>query len=149
MEVIKISSGREIKVPTSGLGRMAGAERPAPSLKRLKNNFLVSPIWRSYRLGKGVSMKKAIFLGVSKLHSNKKNADYRKVDFFTPQFKDERGFTCGVQSVFTALDSTLGNDIEVGAIVIPEFEYNPYLQRADLIGIEKVQNSPYDKKDFE
>lgn len=95
-------------------------------------------------------MKKAIFLGVSKLHSNKKNQDYRKVDFFTPQFKDERGFTCGgVQSVFTAFDSTLGDDIEVGAIVIPEFEYNPYLQRADLIGIEKIQSSPYDKKDFE
>lgn len=95
-------------------------------------------------------MKKAIFLGVSKLHSNKKNQDYRKVDFFTPPFKDARGFTCGgVQSVFTTLDSTLGDDIEVGAIVIPEFEYNLYLQRADLIGIEKVQNSPYDKKDFE
>lgn len=95
-------------------------------------------------------MRKAIFLGVSKFHSNKKNCDYRKVDIFTPPFKDESGFSRGgVESVFTALDSTVGDGIAFGSVVVPEFHYDHYTGRDDLVSLEVVLPSPYSLKDFE
>lgn len=94
-------------------------------------------------------MKKAVFLGVAKIHSNKSNKDYRKVEFYTPPFKDAQGFTRGgVESVFTDLDSTLGNDIAMGAIVVPSFEYNHYSGREELTAIKVVSDSPYSESDF-
>ncbi len=95
-------------------------------------------------------MKKAIFLGVSKIHSNKKDRDYRKVEFFTPPFLDKNGFARGgVSSYFTELDSTLGSNIPVGAVVVPEFEYDPYSKREELTALNVVKESPYTKADFE
>lgn len=95
-------------------------------------------------------MRKAIFLGVTKIHSNKKNQDYRKVEFFTPPFKDERGYMRGgVESVFTDLDSTLGNGIEYGSIVEPEFHYDHYVGRDQLVDIKVIAPSPYSASDFD
>lgn len=95
-------------------------------------------------------MKKAIFLGVQKIHSNKKNQDYRKVDLYTPPFKGQNGYTYGgVQSIFTPLDSTLGTGIAVGSIVVPQFTYDHYMQREELVSLEKVKDSPYSMSDFE
>lgn len=95
-------------------------------------------------------MKKAIFLGVAKIHSQKKNQDYRKVDLYTPPFKDAKGFERGgVMTCFTALDSKLGEGIELGAIVKPEFEFDPYSNQSNLTAIEVVQESPYDRFDFD
>lgn len=94
--------------------------------------------------------KKAIFLGVTNMHSNKKNEDYRTVSFCVPPYKDARGFTVGgVQTVFTALDSELGRNIKVGSIVVPKYEYDPCRQRAELVDIEVVKETPYKKEDFE
>lgn len=94
-------------------------------------------------------MKKAIFLGVAKIHSNKQNKDYRKVEFYTPPFQDAKGFTRGgVSSEFTALDSSLGNDIPVGAIVRPVYAYDPYSKRDELTDLEIVAPTPYKSEDF-
>lgn len=95
-------------------------------------------------------MKKAIFLGVAKIHSSKKNQDYRKVDLYTPPFKDAKGFERGgVMTCFTAVDSTLGEGIELGAIVRPSFEFDPYSNQSNLTSIEVVEGSPYSSVDFE
>ena len=94
--------------------------------------------------------KKAIFLGVTNIHSNKKNADYRKVDFLIPPYKNAQGFTRGgVVSTFTALDSRMGNDIKIGSIVVPQYDYDPSSDRAELIGIKVTKESPYTAADFE
>lgn len=94
--------------------------------------------------------KKAIFLGVTKLHSNKKNQDYRKVDFYVPPYKSAQGYDRGgVVSTFTALDSTLGNDIKVGSIVLPKYDYDACADRAELVGITVVKPTPYTMADFE
>ncbi len=94
--------------------------------------------------------KKAIFLGVTNIHSNKKNADYRKVDFYVPPYKSSQGFMRGgVMSTFTALDSNLGNDIKVGSIVVPKYDYDPCSDRAELVGITQVMETPYNTSDFE
>lgn len=95
-------------------------------------------------------MRKAIFLGVSKFHSNKKNKDYRKVDFYTPPFTDSNGFERGgVMTCFTAPESTLGNGIPMGAIVRPDFEFDPYTNMSSLTGLTVVADSPYEKSDLE
>ena len=95
-------------------------------------------------------MKKAIFLGVTKLHSNKKNQDYRKVDFFVPPFKDAAGFQRGgVMSYFTELDSTVGSDLRVGTIVEPQIEYDAMARREALTGFKVVKATPYSLADFE
>lgn len=89
-------------------------------------------------------MQKAVFLGVQKLHSNKKNQDYRKVDFYIPPFKDARGFERGgVMSYFTELDSTVGSDLRCGTIVIPEITYDALSRREELVGFKVVKNTPY------
>lgn len=94
-------------------------------------------------------MKKAIFLGVRTIHSNKKDQDYRVVDFYTPPFKDASGYMRGgVETIFTPVDSTLGVGINMGAIVVPEFEYNHYSQREELLGMKVVCDSPYSDADF-
>lgn len=94
-------------------------------------------------------MRKAIFLGVAKIHSNKQNKDYRKVEFYTPPFQDANGFTRGgVESIFTELDSTVGNGIKMGAIVVPEFNFNHYSGREELVSVKVVKNSPYSDIDF-
>ena len=94
-------------------------------------------------------MKKAIFLGVMKIHSNKKNQDYRKVEFYTPLFKDANGFIRGgFSSEFTALDSTIGSGIPTGAIVVPTYDYDPYSKRDELIELKVVTPTPYDPEDF-
>lgn len=94
-------------------------------------------------------MRKAIFLGVAKFHSNKKNKDFRKVDFFTPPFKDAQGFERGgVMSCFTPVDSTLGDGIKLGTIVRPDFEFDPYSNMSNLKAIEVVDESPYSDVDF-
>lgn len=102
-------------------------------------------------MGKGETMeKKAIFLGVTKLHSNKKNQDYRKVDFYVPPYKSVEGYDRGgVVSTFTALDSTLGTGIKVGSIVVPQYDYDACAQRAELVGITVIQDTPYTAADFE
>ena len=95
-------------------------------------------------------MRKAVFLGVAVIHSNKQDKDYRKVDLYTPPFKDANGYTRGgVESIFTPLDSTLGNNIELGAIVLPEYEHNHYSGREELTSLEVVQKSPYVPEDFD
>ena len=94
--------------------------------------------------------KKAIFLGVRMIHSNKKNQDYRTVELYTPPFKDERGFEYGgVQTYFTPLDSHLGNGIDMGAIVEPDFQVNVYSNRSELKGLTIVSGSPYSAEDFD
>ena len=94
-------------------------------------------------------MKKAIFLGVTKIHSNKKNQDYRKVEFYTPPFRDANGFTRGgLSSEFTPLDSTVGSGIAMGAVVVPSYNYDPYSKRDELVGLEVVSPTPYNPKDF-
>lgn len=96
-----------------------------------------------------MAMRKAIFLGVAKIHSNKKEKDYRKVEFYTPPFTDAKGFLRGgVSSEFTALDSTLGTDIPVGAIVRPVYSYDPYSKRDELTDLEIVAPTPYKPEDF-
>lgn len=96
-----------------------------------------------------MAMKKAIFLGVAKIHSKKQNKDYRKVEFYTPPFQDSQGFMRGgVSSEFTALDSTVGTDIPVGTIVRPVYSYDPYSKRDELTGLEVVAPSPYVLEDF-
>ena len=95
-------------------------------------------------------MKKAIFLGVAKIHSQKKNQDYRKVDLYTPPFKDAKGFERGgVMTCFTPTDSKLGEGIAMGAIVTPEFEFDPYSNQSNLTAITVVSDSPYDEEDFD
>lgn len=97
-----------------------------------------------------MAVKKAIFLGVTKIHSNKKNQDYRTVEIYTPPFTDANGFKRGgVGTYFTPLDSTIGEGIKTGAIVLPEFVMDPYSNRTDLAGFKVVRNSPYEPKDFE
>lgn len=92
---------------------------------------------------------KAVFLGVQKLHSNKKNQDYRKVEFYVPPFKDARGFERGgLMTYFTELDSTVGSDLRVGAIVIPEVNYDVLTRREELVGLKVVKNTPYSPDDF-
>ena len=89
-------------------------------------------------------------MGVSMIHSNKKNADYRKVDFYVPPYKSVQGFDRGgVVSEFTALDSKLGSNISVGSIVIPKYDYDPSAGRADLIDIQVVKPTPYTASDFD
>lgn len=89
-------------------------------------------------------MVKAVFLGVQKIHSNKKNQDYRKVDLYVPPFKDARGFERGgIMTYFTELDSTIGSDCRCGAIVIPEIAYDALSGRADLTGLKIVKATPY------
>ncbi len=95
-------------------------------------------------------MKKAIFLGAVKIHSSKTGKDFRKVDLFTPTFKDENGFTRGgVATYFLGADSTIGDGIEVGAVVLPQIEYDPYSNRATLTAVKQVSASPYKKSDLE
>ena len=92
---------------------------------------------------------KAIFLGVRKLHSNKKNQDYRTVEFFVPPFKDSRGFERGgLMTYFTELDNTVGSDVRVGAVVTPEITYDALSRREELVGLKVVKNSPYSPNDF-
>lgn len=94
--------------------------------------------------------KKAIFLGVRMIHSNKKNQDYRTVELYTPPFKDERGFEYGgVQTFFTPLDSRLGVGIDMGAVVKPDFQVNVYSNRSELRDLTIVSESPYSDKDFD
>ncbi len=93
---------------------------------------------------------KSIFLGVSMIHSNKKNQDYRTVVLYTPPFKDERGFEYGgVQKYFTPLDSRLGIGIGMGSIVIPDFHVNVYSNRSELKDLVIVSETPYSDKDFQ
>ncbi len=93
--------------------------------------------------------KKAIFLGVTKIHSNKSNRDFRKVDFFVPPYQTKEGYTRGgVMTTFTGVESTLGNDLKVGSIVIPEYDYDACAQRADLVDIKLVKGTPYKAEDF-
>jgi hypothetical protein len=95
-------------------------------------------------------MQKAIFLGVSKFHSNNKNQDYRQVNLYTPPFKDKNGYTRGgVEQIFTDIKSTIGEDLECGTIVEPLFEYDHYSRRDELIGLNKIQDSPYSEEDFQ
>jgi hypothetical protein len=95
-------------------------------------------------------MQKAIFLGISKFHSNNKNQDYRQVNLYTPPFKDKNGFTRGgVEQIFTDVNSTIGSGLKCGAIVEPQFEYDHYSRRDELIGLELVQDSPYNETDFQ
>lgn len=97
-----------------------------------------------------MAVKKAIFLGVTKIHSNKKNQDYRTVEIYTPPFSDANGYMRGgTGSYFTPLDSTIGDGIKTGAIVLPEFVMDPYSNHLDLVGLKVVKNSPYGEKDFE
>ena len=92
---------------------------------------------------------KAIFLGVNKIHSNKKNQDYRTVEFFVPFFKDAKGFTRGgVMRYFTELDSTVGSDLKVGTIVTPKITYDAISRREELEGFDVVKNTPYSPNDF-
>ncbi len=94
--------------------------------------------------------KKAIFLGVQKLHSNAKNKDYRKLDYYVLPFVTEQGFMRGgVITQFTPTDSKLGDDVKVGSIVIPEYEYDGCAGRAELVGLKVVKQTPYTAKDFE
>lgn len=94
--------------------------------------------------------KKAIFLGVQKIHSTKKDKDYRKLDYYVPPFVTEQGFTRGgVITQFTPTDSKIGDDIKVGTIVIPEYEYDGCAGRAELIELKVVKTTPYTAKDFE
>ncbi len=93
--------------------------------------------------------KKAIFLGATKIHSNKKNKDYRKVDYFVPPYIKD-GFTRGgVITVFTPVDSKIGDGIKIGAVVVPVYDYDGVSQRAELTDIKVVKPSPYADKDFE
>lgn len=95
--------------------------------------------------------RKAIFLGIQKIHSNKKNTDYRMVLLFTPFFKDANGFIRGgIEEVFTELDSTLGEGIVTGSIVVPEFVYDHFSKRDSLVKLDVICGSPYDmQKDFD
>lgn len=87
---------------------------------------------------------KAVFLGVQKIHSNKKNQDYRMVAFYVPPFKDAKGFDRGgVMEYFTELDSTVGSDLRCGAIVIPEITYDALSRREELTGFKVVKPTPY------
>ncbi len=93
--------------------------------------------------------KKAIFLGATKLHSNKTNKDYRKVDFYVPPYEKDGFIRGGVVTVFTPVDSTLGNDIKVGSVVIPTYDYDGVSQHAELADIKVVKTTPYTARDFE
>lgn len=94
-------------------------------------------------------MVKAVFLGVQKIHSNKKNQDYRKVDIYVPPFKDSRGFERGgLITYFTELDSTIGSDLRCGAIVSPEISYDALSRREELTGLKVLKNAPYSPDDF-
>ena len=95
-------------------------------------------------------MVKAVFLGVQKIHSNKKNQDYRKVEFYVPPFKDARGFERGgLMTYFTELDSTVGSNIYCGAIVQPEIYYDALSRREELVALKVIKNSPYNQSDFQ
>lgn len=91
--------------------------------------------------------KKAIFLGATKLHSNKTNKDYRKVDFYVPPYEKDGFIRGGVVTVFTPVDSKLGEDIKVGSLVAPIYEFDG--RRAELTDIKVVKATPYTAKDFE
>lgn len=96
------------------------------------------------------TVRKAIFLGVKMIHSNKKSQDYRTVAVYTPPFKASNGFTYGgVQEYFTPLDSDVGNGIKVGTIVRPVLATNPYSGRVDLEDVIVCSESPYTAADFE
>lgn len=93
--------------------------------------------------------QKAIFLGVTKIHSTKNNRDYRKADFFVPPYQTKEGYTRGgVMTTFIDVESKLGDDIKIGSIVIPEYEYDPCAQRAELVDIKLVKPTPYKLEDF-
>lgn len=97
-----------------------------------------------------MEVKKAIFLGVRMIHSNKKNQDYRTVELYTPPFKDDRGYEYGgVQTFFTPLDSHLGDGIDTGTIVLPGFQVNVYSNRSELKDLTIVTESPYSAVDFD
>lgn len=96
-----------------------------------------------------MAAKKAVFLCVQKIHSNKKNQDYRKIDLFVPFYKDGNGFERGgVTTFFTPTDSKLGEGIAMGTIVVPDFDFDPYSNRADLKSLEVVEQSPFVPEDF-
>lgn len=89
-------------------------------------------------------------MGVQKLHSNKKNKDYRKVEYFVPPYATEQGYLRGgVITQFTPVDSKLGSDIKIGSIVVPEYEYDACAGRAELVGLKVVKKTPYTAEDFE
>ena len=92
---------------------------------------------------------KALFLGVRKLHSNKKNQDYRTVEFYVPPFKDAKGFERGgVMTYFTELDSRIGEDLHVGTIVLPKINYDPIARREELTGFDVIRATPFKPADF-
>ena len=94
--------------------------------------------------------KKAIFLGVQKIHSNKTNKDYRKIDMYVPPYVTEQNFVRGgVVTVFTPLDSKVGQDIKVGTIVIPQYSYDGCSRYAELVGFKTVKETPYTALDFD
>ena len=55
----------------------------------------------------------------------------------------------GVQSVFTTLDSKLGNGIKFGSVVVPKYDYDACTQRAELVAIDVVKETPYERTDFD
>ena len=92
--------------------------------------------------------KKAIFLGVSKFKSQA-GKSCRKVDFFVPPY-EHRGFMRGgVVTVWTDPESKLGDDIKVGSVVVPAYDYDGVSNRAELTDIKIVKPTPYTAKDFE
>ena len=94
--------------------------------------------------------KKAIFLGVQKLHSTKKDKDFRKLDYYVIPYTTEQGYQRGgVITVFTPTDSKIGSDIKVGSIVVPQYEYDGCAGRAELVGLKVVKGTPYTAQDFE
>lgn len=93
---------------------------------------------------------KAVFLGVKKIHSNKKNQDFRTVEIYVPPFKDARGFERGgLMTYFTELDSTVGSDLRCGAIVSPEIDYDALSHREELVGFKVLKPAPYTPADFQ
>ena len=92
--------------------------------------------------------KKAIFLGVTTFNSTAKGQDYRQVHFGYLPKKDEKGYLRGGPvSVFTPVDSKLGEDIKVGSLGAPIYEFDG--RRAELTDIKVVKATPYTAKDFE
>lgn len=92
--------------------------------------------------------KKAIFLGVTTFHSNDKDKDYRQLHFGYPIKKDDGGYLRGGPvSVFTPVESKLGDDIKVGSVVAPIYDFDG--RRAELVDIKVIKSTPYTAKDFE
>lgn len=93
---------------------------------------------------------KAVFLGVKKIHSNKKNQDYRTVEIYVPPFKDARGFERGgLMTYFTELDSTVGSDLRCGALVVPDITYDALSHREELVGFKVLKPTPFSPADFQ